>query len=332
MKALNALVIAFIFFAFLSACNNGTDKTAQAPAESQPLAKIAVPAFNADSAYYYIDKQVAFGPRIPGSAAQKNCAAFMQQQLAKLCDTVYEQKTTVKGGDGKMLPCINLIGVIHPKATRRILFLTHWDSRPWADMDTKDKDKPILAADDAGSGVGVLLAVAQAIKTQQLSPDMGIDILFTDVEDYGKDIWGEDSYCLGTQYWAHHPHVANYKAIFGVLLDMVGAQNARFPLEGSSARLAGSVQQLVWDAASQAGFSSYFVYSPGADITDDHIPVNRIANIPTIDVINLRQDAASPFAPHWHTHMDNMQIIDRNTLKAVGQSLLQLIYSQAANK
>jgi len=317
--------LGFSVLFFSASCG---DHQSQSPPATH-IVNVNAPYFNADAAYQDIEKQVSFGPRVPGTPAQKQCAAWMGSELKKVCDTVYIQTTEVKSGDGKTLPCINLIGVINPKATTRILFLTHWDSRPWADMDSKDQDKPIMAADDAGSGVAVLLEVAKKVKEHKLPANVGIDILFTDVEDYGKNEWGEDSYCLGTQYWAHHPHVPGYKANFGILLDMVGAANAQFPLEGSSTRFAANVQQQVWQAASDAGYSSYFNYNRGASITDDHIAVNTIINIPTIDIINLSGGMSHVFAPHWHTHMDDMPIIDKNTLKAVGQTLLQVIYETA---
>ena len=325
------LLLSGIFAAAIAGCNGNSEQKKEAVTDtSAAQAKpVNVPIFDADTAYRYVATQVAFGPRTPGSAAQKECAAWMESKLKKVCDTVYRQDVHVTGGDGKSLPCINLIGVINPQATKRILFLTHWDSRPWADQDTKDKDKPILAADDGGSGVGVLLEVARELKAHGLPPSIGIDILFTDVEDYGRSEWGEDSYCLGTQYWAHHPHVPGYKADFGVLLDMVGARGAQFPMEGISTQYAGDIQQKVWKAAGDAGYSSYFPYVAAADITDDHVPVNKLTGIKTIDIINLRTDQQEPFAPHWHTHADNMDIIDKNTLKAVGQTLLQTIYEQA---
>jgi len=292
---------------------------------------VKTPDFNGDSAYIYVAQQVAFGPRTPGSAAQKQCADWMQQKMKSFCDTVYRQQTTVKGGDGKMLPCINLIGAVNPKATRRILLLTHWDSRPWADQDTKDKDKPILAADDAGSGVAVLLELVRQLKAQKLPDNIGVDILMTDVEDYGKTEWGDASYCLGTQYWARNPHVPGYHAQFGILLDMVGAKGASFPLEMLSAQYAGRVQQNVYQAAARAGYSSYFPFIQGGGIVDDHKFVNELAHIPTIDIINTSSDTHTGFKPHWHTHQDNMEVIDKATLKAVGQTLLQVIYENAAN-
>jgi hypothetical protein len=253
----------------------------------------------------------------------------MQQKLQAFCDTVYVQNTSVKAGDGKMLPCINLIGSINPLASKRILLLAHWDSRPWADMDVKDQGKAILAADDGGSGVAVLIELARQIQNKPLPQDLGIDILLTDVEDYGKSEWGDDSYALGTQHWARNPHVPGYTASFGILLDMVGARNARFPLEGLSSQFASGVQQTVWKAAGTAGYSSYFPFEKGAGITDDHVFVNEIIKIPTIDIINLTPNSEKSFATHWHTHDDNMSIIDKNTLKAVGETLLQVIYETA---
>jgi hypothetical protein len=313
----------------LAACHNQTNNPSEKK-QSRPKPNISVPSFNADIAYSYVAKQVSYGPRVPGTPAQKACADWMESELKKFTDTVYRQETQLQTKGGNTVPCINLIGSVNPKATRRILLLTHWDSRPWADMDTKDRDKPIVAADDAGSGVGVLLELAKVLKENKFSPNLGIDILFTDVEDYGKDEWEPDSYCLGTQYWAAHPHIPGYKADFGILLDMVGAANAKFPQEGFSVEYAPNIEDMVWQAAGDAGYSSYFTYDQGHQITDDHVYVNRIAHIPTIDIINLSgNNITQPFAPHWHTHLDDMPIIDKNTLMAVGQTLLQAIYETA---
>lgn len=324
----NCLLAAAILLTIVfSSCKNGEEQEAPSQDTEKPAATLAVPSFNADSAYVYTSAQVAFGPRTPGSGAQRKCAAWMQQMLQQWCDTVYRQETTVKGWDGKKLPCINLVGAIHPAAKKRILLLAHWDSRPWADNDVKDKDKPILAADDGASGVAVLLEVARILKSQPASKDLGIDILFTDVEDYGKSGSDEnDSYCLGTQYWARNPHLPGYKADFGILLDMVGGRDARFPMESTSTQYAGHVHQQIWEAANRAGYSSYFPFIAGGGVTDDHKYVNELAHIPTVDIISLRSDTPTGFPPHWHTHGDNMSVIDKNTLKAVGQTLLQVIF------
>jgi glutaminyl-peptide cyclotransferase len=311
----------------------GGDKDSNAADTARAL-QMTTATFNADTAYDYVAKQVAFGPRVPGTKQHRDCAAWLESVLKANCDTVYRQEGTVTAGAGaeeKQLPCINLIGSINPTAQRRVLLLAHWDTRPWADQDVKDKDKPILAPDDAGSGVAVLLELARTLNLKPLPAGLGIDILLTDVEDYGKSEWGDDSYCLGTQYWAQHPHVAGYKAAYGILLDMVGARGSSFPMEQTSTQYAPDVQQRVWSAASRAGFSSYFPYAASqGGVTDDHKFVNEMAHIPTIDIIALTDATPTGFPPHWHTHKDNMQIIDKGTLQAVGQTLVQTLSEEGA--
>lgn len=313
-----------------SACQSqkADESTWSAHSSGKEVPDASVPDFNAAKAFEHIHQQVAFGPRVPGTAAHRECADYLHGQLQRFCDTVFRQETTVRAGNGKMLPCINLIGVIRPEAKRRLLLLAHWDTRPWADQEDVDSDTPIDGADDGASGVGVLLALAEVFKSQPLPEGLGIDILFADVEDYGRSEWGEDSYALGTQYWVRNTHVAGYTADEGILLDMVGARNARFPLEGYSRQYAPALQRAVWKAAGKAGYSSYFVYENGGAITDDHVPVNEVLKIPTIDIIHLPSGSQTGFGSHWHTQHDNLDIIDQNTLKAVGQTLIQYIYGQ----
>lgn len=331
MKKIVLGLCALSFMTVAYSCHSDTGSQAQeTAATTTEEPQVKVPSFNPDNAYNHIASQVAMGPRTPGSESQLKCADWMQQQLKLYCDTVYRQETQLTAGDKKTkLRCINIIGSIRPQAKRRILFLAHWDSRPWADQDVTGKDKPIDAADDGASGVGVLIELANVLKSTPLNnPDLGIDILLTDVEDYGRSEWGDDSYALGTQYWAQHPHVPGYKAEGGILLDMVGGRNARFPLEGNSQQFAASLQKEVWTAANKAGYASFFVYENGGSITDDHVPVNEIIKIPTIDIIHLPAGSPTGFPSHWHTHNDNMNVIDKTTLKAVGQTLLQFLYEQ----
>lgn len=321
-----------ILTVFLQACGDAKQNEKEQTDSSTPTQEvnISVPVFNADTAYAHIEKQLSFGYRIPGTPGQKKCADWMEQQLKRWCDTVYRQEAKVKAGNGEMLPCINLIGSINPSAAKRILLLTHWDSRPWADEDDSAKTQPILAADDAASGVGVLLEIARQLKSQPINKDLGIDIFFTDVEDYGKTEWGENTYCLGTQYWARQPHVQGYTAMFGILLDMVGARGATFPQEYLSVQYAGNIVQKIYRAAQRAGYSSYFPYTAAGGIDDDHKYVNEMMHIPTVDIINLNTGSPMPFKPHWHTHDDNLSIIDKATLKAVGQTVLQVLHEESA--
>lgn len=324
---LKYLGFSVLFLATLSSCNlkNGVEQNTNQQSETKKA--ITIPQFNADTAYQNIATQVAFGPRIPNSKGHTDCGNWLQARLKEICDTVFVQETTVIAGDKTVLPCKNLIGAINPDAKRRILLLSHWDSRPWADQEKPPSYTPIDAADDGASGVGVLLELGKVLKANKFNKDIGVDILFVDVEDYGKSEWGDDSYALGAQYWAKHPHLPNYTAEAGILLDMVGAKGAFFPQEGFSKQYASYVLKQVWQAAGEAGYSSLFSYQEGGFITDDHIPINEIRKIPTIDIINLPQGSHTGFGSHWHTHNDNMNIIDKNTLKAVGQTLLQYLYS-----
>ncbi|QHS61771.1 M28 family peptidase [Chitinophaga agri] len=310
----------------MSACQQPT-KTNQPEESNTPqvtLQQVNVPVFQTDSAYDYTAKQVSFGPRIPKTPAQEKCATWLISKLKPLADTLYVQRTTVTAPKNAQLPCINIIASFNPQATQRILLLAHWDTRPHADQDAFDRTKQLDGADDGASGVAVLLEVARQLHAQK--PTAGIDILLTDVEDSGVSE-DENSYALGTQYWARNPHVSGYKANYGILLDMVGGRASQFFMEGGSQQYAYGPMKMFWDVANRLGYSDYFRYENiGAAITDDHVYVNTIAKIPTFDLIALQQNGN--FVPHWHTSNDNMAVIDKRTLQVVGQTLLEVIYRQ----
>lgn len=254
------------------------------------------PVFNGQNAYDYIAQQVAFGPRVPNTPVQESCAAYLEQLLKKFTDTFFRQETVIKAKDRKKLRCINLVGSFNPGAKRRLLLLAHWDSRPWADQNKKKQAVP--GANDGASGVGVLLELADLLQRNRVDSTLGIDILFTDVEDYGKTRWGAESYGLGAQYWAHQPHVKDYRAFGGILLDMVGVKGARFALEGYSQKYAPRLHADVWEAAAAAGYAAYFVPETEALITDDHVFINSIARIPTIDIIDLPANSGTGFVDY----------------------------------
>lgn len=315
------IILAAITFA---ACNQGDRQGSQTDNGSGTA---AAPAFSADSAYTYVEKQLAFGPRIPGTPEQEACAAWLTAHLKTFADTVYVQRATVTAPKQKSLPCINIIASFHPAAKKRILLLAHWDTRPYADKDAFDKNKQFDGADDGASGVAVLLELARQFGLEK--PSTGIDILLTDVEDYGES-GVEASYCLGAQYWAKHPHIPGYKADYGVLLDMVGGRNSAFYYESFSRQYAPAQMKMIWDVGNRSGFSDYFRYeNNGAGAEDDHYYINTIANIPTLDIIATQPNGN--FMPHHHTTNDNIAVIDRRTLQAVGQTLLNVIYGQPFN-
>lgn len=294
---------------------------------------VNVPDFSSDSAYQFTKKQVDFGPRVPNTPAHTACANYLSTKLKSFGANVIEQKADVKAFDGTLLHAINIIGSFNPEAKTRILLFSHWDSRPWADNDSKPENhnKPVMGANDGASGVGVLLEMARQFGLKQ--PSVGVDIIFFDAEDYGSpEMTGnqntEDSWCLGTQYWAKNPHVQGYHAKYGILLDMVGAPQAIFPQEQISEYYAADIVNKVWSQAKSLGFGQYFSDQKGGAITDDHVYVNQIIGIPSIDIIHYNPNSKSGFGSYWHTINDTMDNVDKNTLNAVGKTLMHVIYNE----
>ncbi len=294
---------------------------------------VEVPSFIGDSAYTYVKTQVDFGPRVPNTETHQKCASFLENKLKSFGAAVTVQEATLTAFDGTKLKAKNIIGSYNPNVANRIALMAHWDTRPFADMEKNEADKkrPILGANDGASGVGVLLEVARHLG--QKAPNIGIDIILFDAEDYGAPRWvrmenSTQTWCLGSQYWAANPHKEGYYAQFGILLDMVGAPNAIFTHEALSVHFAENVLTKVWDVAHSLGYSDYFSYEKTPQIVDDHMFVNQIINIPTIDIIQHERTTPSYFGKYWHTHNDNMDVIDKNTLKAVGQTLLHVIYNE----
>lgn len=291
------------------------------------------PEFNADSAYAFVETQVGFGPRVPGSAAHRACGDWLVAKLGEFGASVIEQEAEVTHYDGRNLPIRNIIGSYFPEKKKRVLLFAHWDSRPFADEeeDVSRRQQAIAGADDGGSGVAVLLEIARQLA--QASPEVGVDIIFFDLEDWGQpsfsDEWVQgDWWCVGSRYWAEQPHVENYQAAYGILLDMVGAPGATFMKEGYSTRYAPNVVEKVWHTAAKLGYGNYFVSRPGGYITDDHLPVNEHQRAPSINIINLKTDTETGFVPHWHTLRDDMRNIDRASLHAAGQTVLEVIYTE----
>jgi hypothetical protein len=323
--------IVFLFAASLfliASCGN--EKTSPpesaAPAKAVEVKRLPAPEFNPDSAYAYVKAQVDFGPRVPGTDAHAKCAAFLSAKLKSFgFDVIIPGGQTVKTYDGRQFALKNIIASFKPELQSRVMICSHWDTRPITESDTRDKDKPGDGANDGASGVGVALEIARQVGLSH--PTVGVDIIYFDVEDYG-DNGNEDTWCLGSKYWATNLHKRDYVANFGVLLDMVGGPDAAFVKEGYSAQIAPQVVDKVWKAAGDLGYGAYFLPQTVRFVgADDHVPVNEQAHIPCIDIIQYNK-ATGGFPDYHHTHKDNMSAIDKNTLKAVGQTLLQVIYNE----
>jgi hypothetical protein len=305
--------------------------TSDAPPAQQEARRLNIPAFNRDSAYAYVAKQVSFGPRVVNSEGHRQCREWLVGKFGSMGATVIEQDFTAEAYTGETLRGTNIIAQFNPDATKRILLGAHWDTRHIADSPLNEErvDEPILGADDGASGVAVLLEIMRQLQLDTQQVDLGVDVVLFDAEDYGESGGEADTYALGSQYWSRNLHTP-HKPQFGILLDMVGARNAVFPVEGFSYRFAPNVVENIWRLAEQMGYGNYFRFEDGGAVTDDHYFVNTIARIPMVDIINLpRTNEETTFGDHWHTHNDNLDIIDSRTLRAVGQVVLAVIYREA---
>lgn len=297
---------------------------ATAPQTPKPDAK-PVPRFDADSAYSYVAAQVAFGSRVvnsPGHAATKG---YLVDKLKSFGAEVEEQDFTATAYTGTVLNATNIIGRYNLGNPDRILLAAHWDTRHIADSDLEDDPNAVVyGADDGASGVGVLLEIARQIGLS--TPDIGVDIVFFDAEDHGGS-GDAESWGLGSQHYAKT--LRNPKPAYGILLDMVGAEDATFAYEKYSRENASRVIEKVWKIAHSLPYGKYFPMRDGGAVLDDHVFVIKYAGVPMIDIINHRQDTETGFVRHWHTGEDNMDKISKTTLQAVGQTVTAVVYREA---
>lgn len=330
MKILSLVLIPV--FIVLS-CQSTQNKKNTSTQKADDTKTVHVPEFNADSAYYYISEQVAFGPRVPGMESHEQCASWLVSKLKQYSDTVYVQKFKARTYDNVTRNGKNIIASFQPDNEKRVLLMAHWDSRPFADHDADESKhgEPIDGANDGASGVGVLLEAARQFSIK--SPDVGIDIILFDLEDWGPPtdlgLYKDEYWGLGSQYWSKNPHIYGYQASYGILLDMVGASDPTFRKEYFSRQYAEFVLEMVWERAYDLGYSNYFLNEEGTAINDDHVYVNKFANIPSIDIIHLDPSTGNrSFFEHWHTLNDNMEHIDKKSLKIVGNVVLDVIYHE----
>lgn len=304
--------------------DNATDSIAP-----QPLSEMT---FDADSAYSYVATQVKMGPRIPGTVGHDKCQAYIVGELKRHgADSIIQQRTTMEIHTGQIYAINNILGRFNKDASKRVLLVAHYDTRPWADNDGtfSNREKPVPGANDGASGVGVLLEIARQFSIKR--PDVGVDMLFTDAEDSGQSSsWGAatDTWGLGAQYWCRHmPYHGQQLPVYGILLDMVGARGAKFHREYFSEIYAPQVVDKVWSIADRSGYGDRFPNMRSGAVTDDHYFINQ-AGIPTIDIIECDNPVTKNFHPSWHTVHDDMSVIDRATLKAVGQTVTNTIYTE----
>jgi len=326
-------VVAACLIAATGCKENSSSQPAEPDAKPAP---VQVPAFARDSAYAQVARQVAFGPRVPGSPGHAAMQAWLTAKLKEYGASVTEQSFKVELPTIKSTRGTNIIASFNPTYAQRVVLAAHWDTRFAADEDDNRPDDPHEGADDGGSGVGVLLEIARLLGTHPCP--VGVDLVFFDAEDQGTSNGPMENWCLGSQYWARNPHVKGYRASLGILLDMVGAKGAVFPKEDLSGvfspdkvRAIHKVYDAVWSQAKGMNQGALFVDQRLSPVTDDHYFVNLYASFPMVDIIHRPLHGGRGFGPHWHTHDDNLSVIDPQVLGAVGQVVTAFVYNAARN-
>ena len=317
--------LSFVFLIVTIAVSCKDDKPA--PVVEEPATRRKVPKFDVDKAYSIVEKQVGFGPRYPGTQAHRDLVDYLAEELGKYTDEVIRQDFKASFLDEKDVAATNIIGIVNADKKKRLLLCAHFDTRKIAEKDEDEamQDKPILGADDGASGISVLLEIARLIKENGI--DIGIDFVFFDAEDNG-DTGTNDNWCLGAKHWSKNPHKKGYNAEFGILLDLVGAKNAEFGREYHSQQAASKYLDKIWNLANRMSYGNYFLNMDSGSVEDDHVYVIQNLRIPTVNIINMsRANGRTGFGHYHHTHKDNLDIIDKNTLRAVGKVVTATIYN-----
>ncbi len=338
---LSRLFSFFIITLLFSGCAEEPEKRNKAKKQSNStqsatqaaFTPVNKPTFIADSAFRYVAEQVDFGPRVPGSKAHAEAVVYFKEKMNGWGWETNIQRGEATTFNGKNIEIKNIIARNDTSNKNRVLLMAHWDSRPFADRDDSRKNEAIDGANDGASGVGVLMEIARIISQSDLKPNVGLDIIFFDAEDYGQpssmmSSQTGDTWCLGSQYWAKNLTAGYTKPKYGILLDMVGANDAVFPKEGVSMQYNPQLVNKVWYLAHKLGYGDYFIQTEArGGITDDHLYVNKIAEIPSIDIIHYNPDKGD-FGAFHHKHSDDISIIDKTTLKVVGDVVLETIYRE----
>ena len=272
----------------------------------------ALPTFNGELAMIALRRQVAIGPRVPGTDTHVETRDYLVEQLGVFADDVQLQSFTITDG-GRDIPMHNVIATFGNATESPVLLCAHWDTRPFADRDPNpdNRDTPIPGANDGASGVAVLIELARVFDI--VAPPVPVVIVLFDGEDWGKTT---ANMFHGSRYYARNLIPARPR--WAILLDMVGDADLSIPVEPTSLQAAPDIVRGVWATAQDMGVTQF---SPrtGPAISDDHVLLIK-AGIPAIDIIDFSY-------PPWHTVEDTPDKCSSESLDAVGSVIARYIYT-----
>ena len=278
-------------------------------------------AFDGEQALAYAREHMSVGPRVPGTEGHRRGGDWILEQMRSRADTVVVQEFTHVTVDGDTLPLRNILARFRPASDQRVLYVTHWDTRPFSENATNlgERQLPVPGANDGASGVGLFIALADVLR--QTPPSVGVDLLFVDGEDYGSFAENKDV-LLGSRYFAGHLPSPSYRPLFGVVWDMIAGADARFYQEGYSVQRAPEVVARVWRQAADLGYQDTFLSRVGSAVTDDHLPLLD-AGLRVIDVIPVNEESIS--YPYHHRPTDTIDKLSARTFQIVGDVAVSLL-------
>ncbi|QDS97518.1 succinyl-diaminopimelate desuccinylase [Adhaeretor mobilis] len=305
-------------------------------AQRRPTLKIGKPLpkeqrFDGQAAYEHLLAICKLGSRTsdsPGMTAQQEMLTQHFTQLgAKV--SLQELRAGRNPATGLPQPMANLIVQFHPEAQQRVLLCAHYDTRPLPDRDPdpwQRQNGVFLGANDGASGVALLMELGRRLPTQTT---LGIDFVFFDGEEY---IYDEriDEYFYGSTYFAqqYRDHPPSYRYAFGVLVDMVADKKLGIAQEMHSSTWAATrpIVQEIWGVAKQLRVREFIHKVGRPPVLDDHVPLNKIAEIPVIDIIDFEYPNARN--GYWHTTADVPENCSAESLGKVGWVLQEWLRSK----
>lgn len=315
IRRIAAALLPLVLVTSLTGCSGG-DSAAGAGPGADSLALRAAAMVDGAASMQYLNQALAFGTRVPGSAGHRATGDWIVAEMRARGATVTEQVWTHTTKSGATLPMRNIIAQFNPSATRRVLYMTHWDTRPKAEQaPPADTLKPIVGANDGTSGIALFLSIADALKAKPTT--VGLDLVFVDGEDYGEFNPVEFDVFIGSKYFAAHLPSPGYAPEFAVVWDMIGDRSLQIFQEGFSLQNAGEVVARVWGRAEALGYSEFFVQRPGDSVRDDHLALQAVG-IKAIDVIDIA-------FPYHHTLEDTADKVSAASLQIVGTVALSVI-------
>jgi hypothetical protein len=282
-----------------------------------------VPRFDEDHAFSYLVAQCDFGPRNPGSDGYYACLDYLITELDQSANEIILQDFSYQEQRyNKRYNLENIVARYNPDSEFQTIISAHWDTRPWADQEDlrQDRDQPIIGANDGASGVAILLELAKIMGENP--PPIGVNLVFFDGEDLG--VPGENStYCQGSRFFAKNLPIPRPNE--AINLDMVGDKQLVLPIERYSLEYHPKLVRHLWDRAKDMGLDA-FIGRVDYAIYDDHIPLNEIAGIPSIDLIDFKYP--NSYANFWHTMNDIPENCSEESLGQVGALMVDYIYNR----